>query len=623
MDWTALETLIADAAKGGDELAALVLRLDLLEHKVTVALAEEDDDADEEALTRPATAISLDIRLSALANARAYYTEKKAAAAKTARTVEAAKSAVKVAEKKAAKAAANIKVVASIRSVRTPMWWEKFDWFVSSENLLVLLARDAQQAEMLVRRHLRPRDSYVHADVGGAPVAIVRHHGGEGEVPPLSLAQAGNAVLCRSEAWGSKAVISAWYVAAHQVTKESGHGFRLPTGIFGTHGQKHYLPPSPLVMGVGLLFRVGLGSVARHAADRRVRSGGDDEASGSAAPPSDGEEEGEGEEGEEEGGEGEPVEAAAREEETPAAVAPPAAAGAAAAAEEAAAAAEAAEAAAEEEEEAEEEEDDSVLRMLPGGGFRVSSAASKPAATPDAAGSAASSEGAAAPKHSLKPRLTAKERRLLKKGRGDEVPVSKGGTAPERASERSSAAEEGEEGGEGEGGPADISDPAIPTAARQLSSASSAASASAASASAASASSAASSRAKDAPVRGKHGKLKRMKERCALRVRTLPAPVFSPHAPPCPQVRRPGRGGARLVHADPRIVGQVEARTRGGGGGGGGGGEAGGGGGQGGAQGGAPRQGRGAAGGEREAVCRRRRRARGQAQRQEGGGAGR
>ena len=133
--------------------------------------------------------------VSALANARSFYTQKKAAAVKTAKTLAAAEHTLKAAEKKAAAAVAQIKVKATIRSKRTPFWWEKFDWCVSSENLLVLCAKDAHQAEMLVRRHLRARDAYVHADVPGAPVCVVKHSGSASEIPPLTLSQAGCAVL--------------------------------------------------------------------------------------------------------------------------------------------------------------------------------------------------------------------------------------------------------------------------------------------------------------------------------------------------------------------------------------------------------------------------------------------
>ena len=73
------------------------------------------------------------------------------------------------------------------------------------------------QSDMLFHRHLKPRDVYVHADVNGAPVCVVKCAGAANEVPPLTLSQAGDAVMCRSDAWTSRAVTSAWWVQASQV----------------------------------------------------------------------------------------------------------------------------------------------------------------------------------------------------------------------------------------------------------------------------------------------------------------------------------------------------------------------------------------------------------------------
>lgn len=55
------------------------------------------------------------------------------------------------------------------------MWFEKFNWFISSENYLVLAGRDGQQNEMLVRRYLRAGDVYVHADIHGASSLIIKN----------------------------------------------------------------------------------------------------------------------------------------------------------------------------------------------------------------------------------------------------------------------------------------------------------------------------------------------------------------------------------------------------------------------------------------------------------------
>ncbi len=50
-----------------------------------------------------------------------------------------------------------------IKKARKVLWFEKFRWFITSENYLVIGGRDAGQNELLVKRYLRPRDIYMHA----------------------------------------------------------------------------------------------------------------------------------------------------------------------------------------------------------------------------------------------------------------------------------------------------------------------------------------------------------------------------------------------------------------------------------------------------------------------------
>jgi hypothetical protein len=39
--------------------------------------------------------------------------------------------------------------------VRKAAWFERFHWFISSENYLVISGRDAQQNELIVKRYFR------------------------------------------------------------------------------------------------------------------------------------------------------------------------------------------------------------------------------------------------------------------------------------------------------------------------------------------------------------------------------------------------------------------------------------------------------------------------------------
>jgi hypothetical protein len=55
-------------------------------------------------------------------------------------------------------------------------------------------------------------------------------------------------------------------------------GEYLPTGSFMIRGRKNYLPPAPLIMGYGFVFRLEDSCVGRHAGERVPRTGDDDAA---------------------------------------------------------------------------------------------------------------------------------------------------------------------------------------------------------------------------------------------------------------------------------------------------------------------------------------------------------
>jgi hypothetical protein len=70
-----------------------------------------------------------------------------------------------------------------------------------------------------------------------------------------------------SKAWKNKIVTSAWWVNDTQVSKTAPSGEYLSTGSFMIRGKKNFLPPSNLVMGFGLLFRLADESIPAHLRD--------------------------------------------------------------------------------------------------------------------------------------------------------------------------------------------------------------------------------------------------------------------------------------------------------------------------------------------------------------------
>lgn len=73
---------------------------------------------------------------------------KKKSAQKAQKTMDAAESAIKAAEKKSRGKLKEVQIKNRIQHMRKVFWFEKFYWFVSSDNYLVIGGRDFQQNEV-------------------------------------------------------------------------------------------------------------------------------------------------------------------------------------------------------------------------------------------------------------------------------------------------------------------------------------------------------------------------------------------------------------------------------------------------------------------------------------------
>uniref|UniRef100_A0A0D9Y0F9 CCHC-type domain-containing protein n=1 Tax=Leersia perrieri TaxID=77586 RepID=A0A0D9Y0F9_9ORYZ len=277
MSWDALARMIKEEKKAGNPVAGLIDKLSFERNCITLLLSNNLDDMDEEEKTAPVEKVEVDLSLSAHANARRWYELKKKQESKQEKTITAHEKAFKAAEKKTRLQLAQEKTVAAITHMRKVHWFEKFNWFISSENYLIISGRDAQQNELIVKRYMSKGDLYVHAELHGASSTIIKNHKPDMPIPPLTLNQAGSFTVCHSKAWDSKIVTSAWWVYPHQVSKTAPTGEYLTVGSFMIRGKKNFLPPHPLVMGFGILFRLDESSLASHLNERRVR-GEDDEA---------------------------------------------------------------------------------------------------------------------------------------------------------------------------------------------------------------------------------------------------------------------------------------------------------------------------------------------------------
>jgi predicted ribosome quality control (RQC) complex YloA/Tae2 family protein len=114
-------------------------------------------------------------------------------------------------------------------------------------------------------RYLKKGDVYVHADLHGAATVVIRNNPKiqDSPIPPSTLSQAGTLAVACSNAWDSKAGMSAWWVNADQVSKSAPTGEFLPTGSFMVRGKKNFLPPAVLLLGFGVVFQISEAQTSR------------------------------------------------------------------------------------------------------------------------------------------------------------------------------------------------------------------------------------------------------------------------------------------------------------------------------------------------------------------------
>lgn len=218
--------------------------------------------------------IKIDLTINSFSNAQKFFANRKKLIEKEKKTKLAMDEALKNANKNAITEIRN-KLQQSKKkrfmAGRKQRWYEKFYWFLTSENYLVISARDSQQNEILLKRYLAKQDVVFHAQIQGAAFTIVKNPHPDMLIPQTTLYEAACAAMAHSKAWETKVAVPVYWVNSHQVSKSAPTGLSLPSGSFMIYGKKNFIYPHKLEMGFGLLFKVDKESCARHEGERKVQ----------------------------------------------------------------------------------------------------------------------------------------------------------------------------------------------------------------------------------------------------------------------------------------------------------------------------------------------------------------
>ncbi|MCW1296158.1 MAG: ribosome rescue protein RqcH [Candidatus Parvarchaeota archaeon] len=119
-------------------------------------------------------------------------------------------------------------------------WYEKFNWFFTSNNLLVIAGMNAVQNEILIKKYMKKNDLVFHADIYGSPFALLRD--GAEKAKEEDKIETAKFVACFSRAWkNALPAIDVYYVYPMQLTKQTEAGEFLRKGSFVILGKKNYI----------------------------------------------------------------------------------------------------------------------------------------------------------------------------------------------------------------------------------------------------------------------------------------------------------------------------------------------------------------------------------------------
>ncbi|MFX0138661.1 MAG: ribosome rescue protein RqcH [Candidatus Hodarchaeota archaeon] len=131
-------------------------------------------------------------------------------------------------------------------------WYEKFRWFFSSDEFLVIGGRDASSNEAIFKKYMNTNDLVLHTNFPGSPLTIIKNPDNR-EIPNSTIKEAADFVASYSRAWKENwGVIDVFYVKPDQVSKNPPSGEYLPKGSFIISGKKDLIKNAKTELAIGL-----------------------------------------------------------------------------------------------------------------------------------------------------------------------------------------------------------------------------------------------------------------------------------------------------------------------------------------------------------------------------------
>ncbi len=125
-------------------------------------------------------------------------------------------------------------------------WYARFRYFFTSTNKLVVIGRDVNQNESLIRKHAEKNDLIGHADVFGSPFGVIKCSEKD-IIVEEDLKEAASMIASYSSAWKAGATnLDVYFIKPEQATQTPPSGESLKKGAFYIEGKREYIKNAPL-----------------------------------------------------------------------------------------------------------------------------------------------------------------------------------------------------------------------------------------------------------------------------------------------------------------------------------------------------------------------------------------
>ena len=131
-------------------------------------------------------------------------------------------------------------------------WYEKFRWFISSDQYLIIGGRDASSNEIIFKKYIDPHDLVFHTNIPGSPLAVIKNPENK-KIPLSTIQETADFVASYSRAWKETwGIVDIFYILPDQISRSPPSGEFLPKGSFIISGKKNFIKNAKTKLTIGL-----------------------------------------------------------------------------------------------------------------------------------------------------------------------------------------------------------------------------------------------------------------------------------------------------------------------------------------------------------------------------------